>query len=99
MQKAVDVAQAAKVTYLESQLTRSLLKTDLSASRESILKYKGKCDSDVYDQVLEQLRAGCDSALSDLLSSEHSSEKAEKAEKHKPKDQDEPPAKRKKAGK
>ena len=82
-------------------LTRALLKTDLPASRDSILKYKGKDQGEdsVYDQVLEQLRAGCDSALSDLLSSERSSENAEKAEKHKPKDQDEPPAKRKKAGK
>ena len=65
VQKAGEVAKDAKVTYLEALLVRALLKTDLASSRSAILKYKGRHDE--YDVVLEQVRAGCESALSSDL--------------------------------
>ena len=51
---------------MESQLVRSLQKTSLDESRQSIIKYKGKSEDD-YKQVLEQLRAGAEAALGDFL--------------------------------
>ena len=66
VQKADEVAKDAKVTYLEALLVRALLKTDLASSRSAILKYKARHESE-YDVVLEQVRAGCESALSSDL--------------------------------
>ena len=52
VKRSESIARDARVTYMESQLVRSLQKTSLDESRQSIIKYKGKSEDD-YKLVLE----------------------------------------------